>query len=212
MGVPSTSLDHAAVIRPAPHSTPAYVPATADAPAPIALNQAIAARSTMHRTGPTAAGPMPTSCFSRAVATTAGPAVGNGAPQSPTADGWAGPTAPAHLKSTTPITPRSFSGATSTRPDRTTVGDGEQLARIDTAAQMVRTAGAFAGDERLSGLAARKGPKAAVEHLEMPNRAAGDLARIDQRQLHCRLREFVRRGGVDEFAGIVSQPRGKDRF
>jgi hypothetical protein len=55
-------------------------------------------------------------------------------------------------------------------------------------------------------------PKAAVEHLEVTDRATCDRTRVCQHQFHSRPREFIRRGSLHEFRGIVSQAGREDRF
>jgi hypothetical protein len=62
------------------------------------------------------------------------------------------------------------------------------------------------------GLTKRERPEAAVENLAVADRAPGDHARVHQRQLHCGLGEFIRRGRVDEIAGVIRKARCKDRF
>src|ERR1700722_13267313 len=91
------------------------MPAIAAAPVPIASNQVIAARFTIHRTGGAADAPMRTRCSSRASRIMAWRAVANCARWSPRTDVWAGPTAPGHPKSTTPITPTNSFAETRTR-------------------------------------------------------------------------------------------------
>jgi Domain of unknown function (DUF222) len=90
---------------PPPTRDSSATPATAVAPIPTVWNPGITARSTTHQTGPTTAGPMPTSCSSAAAHTTAGQAGASFAPRSWTTGDSAGPMAPVHQRSTTPTTP-----------------------------------------------------------------------------------------------------------
>lgn len=66
-----------------------------------------------------------------------------------------------------------------------------------------RDPAAGSGDER---------PEAAVENLQMADGSSGDLAGVDQSQLHRGPGEFIRRGGVGEVPGVVGEARREDRF
>src|SRR3984885_14028292 len=107
------------------------MPATAAAPVPIASNQVIAARFTIHRTGGAAGAPMRTRCSSRAARITARRAVANCARWSPRTGGWAGPTAPGLPKSTTPTIPTNSSAETPTRPTANLNSDDRRSLECD---------------------------------------------------------------------------------